>query len=100
VSVGHGAVVGAGALVTKDVAPYAVVGGVSARTIRMRFAEELVERFMAAEWWRFGPDQLQPLDVRDPEAFVSRLEDRLATQPPPALELVPLSAAELRAAQA
>jgi hypothetical protein len=89
--------VGAGALVTRDVPAYAIVVGVPARVIRLRFAEDLVARLQALEWWRFGPDQLQPLDVRDPEGFVSRLEDRLAKDTPQPLALTPVTGRELEA---
>lgn len=49
-----------------------------ARIIRHRFGEGLIERLLRSQWWRFGPDLLQPLDVREPEAFVDRLEEAIA----------------------
>jgi virginiamycin A acetyltransferase len=98
IKIGTGAVVAARALVTRDVAPYAIVGGTPAKVIRMRFPEPIVERLLASQWWRFGPDVLQPLDVRDPAQFLDRLEARLAEDPPRALDLTPLTAAELTAA--
>lgn len=78
VRIGHGAIVGAGSLVTRDVPPYAVVAGTPARILRYRFTDPLIERLLSAEWWRYGPDKIQPLDPRAPEAFLDRLEEAVA----------------------
>ncbi|SNR28355.1 hypothetical protein SAMN06265370_101511 [Puniceibacterium sediminis] len=51
VTIGHGAVVAAGAVVTKDVPPYWIVAGVPAKPVRRRLAEATAERLMALEWW-------------------------------------------------
>lgn len=51
VTIGHGAVVAARAVVTRDVAPYAIVGGNPARAIRPRFDPERVAGLLETQWW-------------------------------------------------
>lgn len=58
ISIGHGAVVAAGAVVTKDVKPYAVVAGVPARKIKWRFRKSIRERMIALAWWDWPHEKL------------------------------------------
>ena len=51
VTIGDGAVIGARAVVTKDVAPYSIVGGVPAKEIRKRFDPETVDALLLLRWW-------------------------------------------------
>ena len=51
VTIGHGAVVAAGSLVSADVPPYAIVAGNPARVVRRRYDEADVEQLLRAAWW-------------------------------------------------
>jgi acetyltransferase-like isoleucine patch superfamily enzyme len=51
VRIGHGAVIGANAVVTKDVEPYSVVVGSPARVIKKRFADDIVAALLELQWW-------------------------------------------------
>ncbi len=59
VTVGNGAVIGAGALVMDDVPDYAIVVGSPARTIRLRYDEPLVARLNAVAWWNWPRNVLR-----------------------------------------
>lgn len=58
VSVGDGAIVATGAVVTKDVPPFAIVGGVPAKVIRYRFSPEVIERLMKIQWWNLPDEEI------------------------------------------
>ena len=58
VTIGDGAVVAARALVTKDVPPYAIVGGVPARVLRYRFDPATIDRLLALRWWDWPHDRV------------------------------------------
>ena len=59
VTIGDGAVIGTRALVTKDVEPYAIIGGNPAREIRKRFAPEAIAMLLEMSWWDWSEDALR-----------------------------------------
>ncbi len=80
--IGHGAIimpgvtVGTGAVVTKDVEPYAIVGGVAAQPIRKRFPDDVIEKLLAIAWWDWDRATLEARfdDLLDIDAFVEKYE--------------------------
>ena len=59
VSIGDGAVVAAGSVVTKDVPPYAIVGGVSSKIIRYRFDDATIKQLLELKWWNMHEDWIK-----------------------------------------
>ncbi len=78
VTIGHGAVVASGAIVTKDVAPYSIVAGVTAEPVRHRFPADIAERMMALAWWDWDHARLRAAlpDFRtlSAEAFLEKYQ--------------------------
>lgn len=79
VTIGDGAVIGARALVSRDVPPYTIVVGNPARPVRTRFAPEIVEKLLAIRWWDWPDDRVRRaapmLQSPDMAAFIQAVED-------------------------
>lgn len=57
ITIGTGAVIAAGAVVTKDVPPYAIVAGVPAKILKYRFDANQIERLLESKWWEMQPHE-------------------------------------------
>lgn len=79
VSIGHGAIVAAGAVVNRDVEPYTIVGGVPGKPIRKRFDDATIDRLLASEWWTIKPNLLQGCDYANVSGMLDEIERIKAT---------------------
>jgi acetyltransferase-like isoleucine patch superfamily enzyme len=75
IAIGHGAIIAAGAVVTKEVLPYSIVGGVPAKLIRFRFEKEVIERLLDSKWWELPEEKLRfaAQFIHSPDLFLDYL---------------------------
>lgn len=80
VTIGDGAVIAANAVVTKDVEPYAIVGGVPAKTIKYRFDEKTIQELLEIKWWDLDIHTIYEnrhlLNEGNLEKFIEKIENK------------------------
>ena len=78
VKISDGAVVGAGAVVTKDVPPYAIVAGVPAKIIKFRFEPDVVEKMLQIRWWEWPDEKIK----HEADVLTGNIEEFLTRHSP------------------
>lgn len=58
VTIGDGAIIATSSIVTKDVPPYSIVGGIPAKVIKYRFSEDVIKRLLEINWWNLSDDDI------------------------------------------
>jgi acetyltransferase-like isoleucine patch superfamily enzyme len=88
IRIGHGAIVAAGAIVTKDVPDYAIVGGSPAKVIGYRFPEDQRKELLDIAWWDWPEDEVRAavplLAGKDATAFIAYARERKTAGKQPA----------------
>lgn len=76
VTIGDGAIIAAGSVVTKNVPPYSVVGGIPATIIKYKFSQEIIKKLLDLKWWEYGPDVLKECDITQTET-INIIDERI-----------------------
>lgn len=74
VNIGDGAVIGACSLITKNIEPYTIVGGIPAKTIKKRFDDKTIEKLLKIKWWNWSDEKIQ----KNVEILLSKNLDKLS----------------------
>jgi acetyltransferase-like isoleucine patch superfamily enzyme len=75
VKLGVGCVIGANAVITKDVLPYQIVGGVPAREISKRFSDDIIQELIKSQWWESDYDYLNSLPTSNIFEFLKEYKN-------------------------
>lgn len=79
VQIGDGAIIASRSVVTRDVPPYAIVGGTPAALIRYRFEPAVIEALLQLQWWKYGLGALDGVDMADIHQAIDRIDRNIAS---------------------
>lgn len=96
VVIGHGAIIGSNALVTKDVPPYAIMGGVPAKVIKYRFNTLAINELCALKWWNYAYWDFAEHDLdSEIESFIELVRSKMLSKSASPYSPISLSAADV-----
>jgi len=75
VEIGNGAIIEAGAVVVKDVPPYAIVGGAPAKVLTYRFNKRTIAKLLKLEWWTLSPKEMKDVQFDDIQEAIKQIEE-------------------------
>ena len=73
--IGHGACIGAGAIVKKEIPPYAIAVGSPARVVKTRFSDEIISDLMDLKWWTLSPEVVNALPYKNIKECIEKLKE-------------------------
>lgn len=73
--IGHGACIGAGTIVKKEIPPYAIVAGNPAKIIRYRFSDEIIDDLLDLKWWTLQPEIIKKIPYKNIKDSISYLKE-------------------------
>lgn len=80
ITIGTGAIVATHAVVTKDIPPYAIVGGNPATIIRYRHDASIIKELLNSQWWNYSVEDLKKLHLDSPLTFINELNTQHFSQ--------------------
>ncbi|WP_322784264.1 CatB-related O-acetyltransferase [Photobacterium obscurum] len=81
ITISNGAIIAANAVVTKDVPPYAIVGGIPAKVIKYRFPEEVISELLDLAWWDYSCLDFKDLDMSsDINVFIEYMKHMIQSK--------------------
>ena len=75
VNIGDGAIIAFGAIVTHDIPPYAIVGGVPAKIIKYRFSQEIIDELLELKWWNLPYEFIVTLPFNDINQCILKIKE-------------------------
>lgn len=89
--IGDGAIIAAKSVVTKDVPPYAIVGGNPAKIIRYRFDQPTIDKLLDLQWWKYNYLDFNGIDVTNPNLAIEQLQSLIPNLTPYSPEKEPFT---------